>query len=119
MFFLLRCIFWLTIVFHAMNWPQEKPTVQGAAASVQDQMFKTAASMAGDLAASAGTMAVAKLEEGCVKRLADCVASAARLPQIVATAPAVDVVPPKRPVRLAESESGRLASVHKPATQHN
>jgi hypothetical protein len=123
MFFLIRCTFWLTIVFHAMPWPQQAPSAEGAG-GLQDQMFKAAAGVAGDLAASAGTMLKAKLEEGCVKAPADCLASAARLPQIVATGQAqlgqaLEVVPPKRPVRLAEAEASRLTSVHKAPVQHN
>jgi len=121
MFFLIRCVFWLTIVFHAMTWPQETPSAQAAGGSLQDGMIKAAAGVAGDLAAAAGSIVKAKLEEGCLKVPADCVAAAAKLPQIVATtqAPAVEVLPPKRPLRLAEGESSRSVTMHKASVQHN
>jgi hypothetical protein len=123
MFFLIRCVFWLTIVFHAMSWPQETPSAQ-AGGSLQDGMIKAATGMAGDLATAAGSIVKAKLEEGCLKVPSDCVAAAAKLPQIVATAqapaaPAVEVIPPKRPLQLAESESGRPVTTHKASVQHN
>lgn len=160
MFFLIRCVFWLTIVFHAMSWPQETPSAQ-AGGNLQDGMIKAATGVAGDLASAAGTLdrlhdfqskimkaidsgsserdvagekplrsfshpapLKAKLEEGCLKVPADCVAAAAPLPQIVATAQAParqagDVVPPRRPLRLAESESGRPVTTHKALVQHN
>ncbi len=121
MFFLIRCTFWLTIVFHAMTWPSEP---SGQAGGIQDQMVKAATGLAGDLATSAATMAAAKLEAGCAKAPSACLTVAARLPQIVATETAqsarnVDVVPPKRPMKLAEGESSRPASGHKAPVQHN
>ncbi len=121
MFFLIRCVFWLTIVFHAMSWPQETPSME-AGGSLQDGMVKAAADMAGNLASAAGTIVKAKLEEGCLKVPADCVAAAAKLRQYAAAAQApqtVEVIPPKRPFRLADGESGRQVTTHKAPVQHN
>jgi hypothetical protein len=124
MFFLIRCAFWLTIVFHAMTWPREP------AGSLEDQMTKAVTGVAGDIATAAVTMASAKLEASCAKAPSACLASAARLPQIVATGQgqtgqgqpgeaASEVLPPKRPLRLAEGYSNRSISAHKALLQRN
>jgi len=105
MFFLIRCAFWLTIVFYAMPWPQiGLPPDAGQ----QDPALRIAAGLARNLTSAAGTAVKAKLDEECGKAPDVCLAATARLPQIVATADeAVNVIPPKRPFRLAESGEGR------------
>jgi hypothetical protein len=136
MFFLIRCVFWLTIVFHAMTWPPETwpPEVwpqgissQGTwpaeiwpsaqARNTQGAVIKMAADAAGNLSKAAGTALAAKLEGGCSKAPAECLALAAQLPQIVAInqpAQAIDVLPPKRPVHLAESETAHALVTRNP-----
>jgi hypothetical protein len=120
MFFLIRCTFWLSIVYYEMPWPPQTAQAIG----LQDQVVKAATGVAADLASAAVTMAAAKLEERCVKAPADCLASGARLPQIVAMEPArkgqvLEVLPPKRPLRLAEDEANGPASTRKVSAQHN
>lgn len=115
MLFLIRCTFWLSIVFYSMPWPQQSQTGQGA--GLRTQVMTAAAGLAGDLAAGGGSMVQAKLEESCAK--ADCRASAVKLLQMVASEAAPEPTPPKRPGRLAESETGRQPVLHKSATQRN
>jgi hypothetical protein len=109
MFFLIRCTFWLSIVFYSMPWPQSP--------ALQDGLFPAArniaAGMAGDLAAAAGTAAKAKLEEACIKFPADCIAAAARMPQFVAIAPAPEAIGAKGTLPLADSGSARAVSARK------
>ncbi len=117
MFFLIRCAFWLTIVFYAMPWPQ---TASAPDAGQQNPALKIATGLARDLASAAGAAVRTKLEEECLKAPDECLAAAARLPQIVATAgEAVRVIPPKRPLKLAESGEGRAAAVHKAVPQRD
>jgi hypothetical protein len=117
MFFLLRCAFWLTIVFHAMSWPQMSQD-----AGPQTGVLKLASDAAGTLAAAAGTAVTAKLENECLKAPSDCAALAARLPQIVAMttqAQPARISVPKWPLRLAESELEWPATGHKPLLLRN
>ncbi len=108
MFFLIRCVFWLSVVFHAMSWPQD----QSPQEALQSGALKAAASFAGQVAAAAGQTVEAKLEEGCLKAPEECLTYMARLPQM-ATVPKPDVLPPKRPARLDEGEAGRMPAGHK------
>jgi len=148
MFFLIRCVFWLTIVFHAMTWPPEtwppetwsipawSLTRPLPAASPQSAVMKMASDTAANLSEGAGTAVAAKLEEGCLKAPAECLAIAARLPQIVATTQstkpmisqmaanqaianqAIDILPPKRPAHLVESDDSAPSSARKLPIQH-
>ncbi len=115
MFFLMRCVFWLAIVFHAMDWPQGQSLQE---AILPAGALKAAASAAGDLASATAITVESKLEEACRLAPEDCLTYAARL---VAT-PRLDVMPPKRPVRLAESDAartpaGRKAAAERPASK--
>ncbi len=110
MFFLIRCTFWLSIVFYSMPWPQSPDTPDGVFPAAR----KIAAGMAGDLAAAAGTAVKAKLEEACVKFPAECLAAAARAPQGAAIPPGADAIIATKPaLRLAESDSARAPAAHK------
>jgi hypothetical protein len=131
MFFLIRCAFWLTIVFHAMSWPSGTwpettwpseiwPSAQ--AGNSQDALRKMASDTAGNLSKAAGAAVMAKLEEGCSKAPAECLALAAQLPQIVAInqpAQVIDALPPKRPVHLAETETAHAPVTHKSSALRN
>jgi hypothetical protein len=157
MFFLIRCVFWLTIVFHAMSWPPESWTeswppetlsipawslIQPPRTADTRSGMKMASDAAANLTAAAGTAVAAKLEQGCLNAPAECLALAARLPQIVATSqsnqqianqpPAshpgasqaiasrtIDVLPPKRPIHLAESDEPGSSLARKLPIQHN
>jgi hypothetical protein len=144
MFFLIRCVFWLTIVFHAMSWPPETWSVAAWShpqpqqnTSSQDSALKVASDAAANLTAEAGTAFAAKLEEGCLKAPAECLAIAARLPQIVAITQSgqavavqpnasqaiashtINVLPPKRPTHLAENDERRPSQAHKGPVQDN
>lgn len=130
MFFLIRCAFWLTIVFHAMTWPPGSwpaefwsPAPSAQAGVTQDGVMKMASDAAGTLASAAGTRVAAKLEEGCLRAPAECLALAGRLPQIVAINQTgrdiSSAVLPKRPAHLADSETGNASTAHKALAPHN
>jgi len=140
MFFLIRCAFWLTIVFHAMTWPegtrsaipfaplnwpaQTAPTdVQPTPTRVSPAATsKLALDGASGVASVAGRAVAAKLEQECFKAPADCLALAAQLPRIGTVNRAQDIpsaLPPKRPWHLAQSEAAHPAAASKALSQHN
>jgi hypothetical protein len=84
-------------------------------------MLKMASDAASNFASIAGSTVATKLEQECAKAPADCLALATQLPQIVATIPAADVpdiLPPKRPMRLADSNVANPAAKHRELPQN-
>jgi hypothetical protein len=67
MFFLLRSVFWLGLVFSAMDWPQN-----GGFASDVHQMAAPAAARSRDAIAE-------KIQRTCLDSMTDCIEGAARI----------------------------------------
>ena len=88
MFFLIKSVFWLCVVFSCMTWPQ--------AQSPQAVARQTA----GELAARAQAIAVEKATDLCASNPQQCLATVSRA--------AAAVEPPPPPPRPARTRSAKL-----------